>query len=86
VEPPLPQGAPRIESLVWFEHTSEGFVPWALEDGHPRHTGLAIVDADGLPDVVTGINTAWDEESRETGPSLELWLNRGPSKRVLRAE
>jgi hypothetical protein len=80
VEPPLPQGGPRIESLVWFEHTNQGFVPWALEDGHPRHTGLDIadVDADGLPDVVTGINTAWDARSRETGPSLELWLNRGP--------
>jgi hypothetical protein len=33
VEPPLPQGGPRIESLVWFEHTNQGFVPWALEDG-----------------------------------------------------
>jgi hypothetical protein len=68
-----------VDSLVWFERSDEGWIPWSIEANHPRHTGLTVVDADldGRLDVVTTINRAWDIQVRETGPSLEIFFNEG---------
>ena len=77
---PLPlNGGVRLASLAWYEREGQGFRPWLIETNHPRHTGFAIadLDADGRPDLVAGINQAWDQEVRESGPALELWLNQG---------
>jgi len=80
VELPVPQGALRVDSLVWFERRGDEWIPWSIEADHPRHTGMTVadVDADGRPDVVAAINSAWDAEPGATGPALEVWLNRGP--------
>jgi hypothetical protein len=80
VELPVARGDARVDSLVWFERSGSEWIPWAIEINHPRHTGLAIVDfdEDGRPDIVAAINRAWDETAVDEGPSLELWLNRGP--------
>jgi hypothetical protein len=79
VEVPVPKGRGRVDSLVWFERSDEGWIPWSIEANHPRHTGLTVVDADldGRLDVVTTINRAWDIQVRETGPSLEIFFNEG---------
>lgn len=80
VKLPVGQGDARVDSLVWFERRGAEWIPWAVEINHPRHTGLAIADLDddGRPDIVAAINRAWDVEEVEEGPSLEIWLNRGP--------
>jgi len=82
VQLPVPAGAPRLDSILWFERTDAGWTPWTLEAGHPRHTGLTIVDLDedGDPDVVAAINTAWDLAPEGGGPSLEAWFNEGPDR------
>jgi hypothetical protein len=79
IQLPVPRGAERIDSILWFEHTPEGFVPWPIESNHPRHTGFTVVDLDedGDPDVVAAINTAWDLKARESGSSLEVFFNEG---------
>ena len=80
VELPVGQGAARIDSVVWFEHRGEEWIPWSIEINHPRHTGCAVVDldGDGRLDVVAAINRAWDVTAVEEGPALEIWLNEGP--------
>ena len=80
LELPVPEGAMRVDSVVWFERSAEGWIPWSIEADHPRHTGVTIVDfdGDGRLDVVAGINRAWDVEEVEIGPSLEIWFNEGP--------
>jgi hypothetical protein len=80
VQLPVPQGAARVDSILWFERTPEGWIPWSIEANHPRHTGLTVVDLDedGDPDLVAAINTAWDLKARESGPSLEVFYNEGP--------
>jgi hypothetical protein len=82
VQLPVPEGAPRLDSVLWFERTEEGWTPWSLEANHPRHTGLTIldIDEDGDPDVVAPINTAWDLAPEGGGPSLEVWFNEGPTR------
>ena len=79
VELPVPTGGMRVDSVIWFERTGEGWIPWSIEADHPRHTGLAIVDfdGDGRLDVVAAINRAWDVRGVEIGPSLEIWFNEG---------
>jgi hypothetical protein len=80
VELPVAQGDARVDSVVWFERRGAGWIPWAIETNHPRHTGLAVVDLDedGRLDVVAAINRAWDVTAVEEGPSLEVWFNEGP--------
>lgn len=80
VQLPVPEGAARVDSIVWFEQTGEGWVPWPIESNHPRHTGMTVVDLDedGDPDVVGAVNTAWDLEPEEGGASLEVFYNEGP--------
>ncbi len=80
VELPVPPGAIRLDSVVWFERDGDLWIPWEIESGHPRHTGVTLVDLDedGRLDVVAAINRAWDVTAVETGPSLEAWFNRGP--------
>jgi hypothetical protein len=77
----VPGGATDVDSVVWFERTRDGWIPHSVEWGHPRHTGMTIADLnlDGRPDLVTATNFAWDVETRESGPSLEVWLNQGPA-------
>jgi hypothetical protein len=79
VELPVARGPTRVDSVVWFEHRGDEWIPWAIEINHPRHTGLTVVDLDedGRLDVVAAINRAWDVTAVEEGPSLEVWLNRG---------
>jgi hypothetical protein len=79
VELPVARGPARVDSVVWFERRGEEWIPWAIEINHPRHTGLTVVDldGDGRLDVVAAINRAWDATAVESGPSLEVWLNRG---------
>ena len=80
VELPVSQAAIRLDSLVWFERKDDLWIPWEIESGHPRHTGVTLfdVDEDGHLDIVAAINRAWDVSPVETGPSLEVWFNRGP--------
>jgi len=82
VELPVPPGAPRLDSVVWFEREGDEWIPWELESAHPRHTGVCLIDLneDGRLDVVAAINRAWDVTPAETGPSLEVWLNLGRRK------
>jgi hypothetical protein len=70
----------RVDSIVWFERTANAWIPWPVEVNHPRHTGATVVDLnrDGRLDIVAAINRAWDVTKKETGPSLEGWLNEGP--------
>jgi hypothetical protein len=79
VELPVPAGSMRLDSVIWFERSEDEWIPWEIEAGHPRHTGITItdLDEDGRPDVVAAINRAWDITPTDTGPSLEVWLNRG---------
>jgi hypothetical protein len=77
---PVPPGEMRVDSVIWFERTESGWIPWSIEADHPRHTGMTLVDldADGRLDIVAAINRAWDIEEVESGPSLEVWFNEGP--------
>lgn len=77
---PVSQAATRLDSVVWFEREDDEWIPWEIESGHPRHTGvtLADFDMDGRLDVIAAINRAWDVTAVETGPSLEVWFNKGP--------
>ena len=77
---PVPSGGMRVDSVIWFERTETGWIPWSIESNHPRHTGLTLVDldADGRLDIVAAINRAWDIKGVESGPSLEVWFNEGP--------
>jgi len=76
---PVVSDGRRIDSVIWFERDGDEWIPWAIESDHPRHTGLHLtdLDADGRLDVVVGVNRAWDVTTVETGPSLEVWFNRG---------
>jgi len=80
VELPVPPDTIRLDSVVWFERDGDEWIPWEIESGHPRHTGVTLIDLDedGRLDIVAAINRAWDVAPVETGPSLEVWLNRGP--------
>ncbi len=80
VELPVPPGALRLDSVVWFERDGDAWIPWQIESGHPRHTGVTLfdLDEDGRLDIVAAVNRAWDAAPVETGPSLEVWFNRGP--------
>jgi len=80
VELPVPPGAMRLDSVVWFERDGDAWIPWEIESGHPRHTSVTLfdLDEDGRLDVVAAVNRAWDAAPAETGPSLEVWFNRGP--------
>ncbi len=80
VELPVPPGALRLDSVVWFERDGDAWIPWEIESGHPRHTGVTLfdLDEDGRLDIVAAVNRAWDAAPTETGPSLEVWFNRGP--------
>jgi hypothetical protein len=80
VELPVPPGAMRLDSVVWFERDGDAWIPWQIESGHPRHTSVTLfdLDEDGRLDVVAAVNRAWDAAPAETGPSLEVWFNRGP--------
>ncbi len=73
-------GGMRLDSVIWLERDGDAWVPWEIESDHPRHTGLALIDLDedGRLDVVAAVNRAWDETAVQTGPSLEIWFNRGP--------
>jgi hypothetical protein len=80
VELPVPADTIRLDSVVWFERDGDAWIPWEIESGHPRHTGVTLfdLDEDGRLDIVAAVNRAWDAAPTETGPSLEVWLNRGP--------
>ena len=80
--------SPLQPTMVWFERRDGDWIPWSVEANHPRHTGAAVVDIDrdGWLDVVVAINTAWDVESRDEGPSLEVYFNRGPRAEPLPAD
>jgi hypothetical protein len=80
VELPVPPDAIRLDSVVWFERDGERWIPWEIESGHPRHTGVTLfdLDEDGRLDIVAAVNRAWDAAPAATGPSLEVWFNRGP--------
>ena len=77
---PVSQAAMRLDSVVWFERNDDQWIPHEIESGHPRHTGVTLfdLDEDGRLDIVAAVNRAWDLEPVETGPSLEVWFNRGP--------
>ena len=80
IELPVPANAIRLDSVVWFERDGDDWNPWEIESGHPRHTGLTVIDLDddGRLDVVAAVNRAWDATPVEEGPSLEVWFNQGP--------
>jgi hypothetical protein len=71
----------RLDSIVWFERTDEEWIPWSIELNHPRHSGIAVVDfdRDGLPDILAAIASDWEVDTPEPGPSMEVFLNEGPS-------
>jgi hypothetical protein len=79
IELPVPANSIRLDSLVWFERDGDAWIPWRIESGHPRHTGVTLfdLDEDGRLDIVAAVNRAWDAASVEKGPSLEVWFNRG---------
>jgi hypothetical protein len=66
--------------VIWFERDGDGWIPWEIESGHPRHTGVTLfdLDDDGRLDIVAAVNRAWDAAPAVIGPSLEVWFNRGP--------
>jgi hypothetical protein len=74
----------RVDSVIWFERTDEEWIPRSIEVNHPRHTGMTLADLnhDGRIDIIAAINRAWDAQKIEVGPSLEIWINRGPAQRV----
>jgi hypothetical protein len=80
IELPVPPEAIRLDSVVWFERDGDAWIPWEIESGHPRHTGVTLfdLDRDGRLDIVAAVNRAWDAAPTQTGPSLEVWFNRGP--------
>jgi hypothetical protein len=80
VELPVPENATRLDSVVWFERDGDDWIPREIESGHPRHTGLTLfdLDEDGRLDIIVAVNRAWDAAPIDTGPSLEVWFNRGP--------
>jgi hypothetical protein len=80
VELPVPPDAIRLDSVVWFERDGDAWIPWEIESGHSRHTSVTLfdLDEDGRLDIVAAVNRAWDAAPVETGPSLEVWFNRGP--------
>jgi len=80
VELPVPPDAMRLDSVIWFERDGDDWIPWEIESGHPRHTGVTLfdLDDDGRLDVVAAVNRAWDAAPAVIGPSLEVWFNRGP--------
>jgi hypothetical protein len=77
---PVPKGAMHVDSIIWFEHSGDAWIPRSVEINHPRHTGMTLADFDhnGFPDIIAAINLAWDAKPAESGPSLEIWFNRGP--------
>jgi hypothetical protein len=79
VELPVPSNTIRLDSVVWFERDGDDWIPWKIESGHPRHTGVTLfdLDEDGRLDIVAAVNRAWDADPVENGPSLEAWFNRG---------
>ena len=79
VELPVPKNAIRLDTVVWFERDGDQWIPWEIESGHPRHTGVTLmdVDQDGRLDIVAAVNQAWDITPVTVGPSLEVWFNRG---------
>jgi len=79
VELPVPKNAIRLDTVVWFERDGDQWIPWEIESGHPRHTGVTLmdVDQDGRLDIVAAVNRAWDITPVTVGPSLEVWFNRG---------
>ncbi len=84
VQLPLPKGGMRVDSLIWFERRADAWIPWSVGIDLPRHTGMTVVDlnGDGRLDVVAGINTAWDVNARQEGPSLAMWFNEGPREPI----
>ena len=79
VELPVPKNAMRLDTVVWFERDGDQWIPWEIESGHPRHTGVTLLDLDedGRLDIVAAVNQAWDITPVTVGPSLEVWFNRG---------
>jgi len=78
VPQPVPNGYPRVDSIIWFEHSGNAWIPWSVEVGHPRHTGATVLDfdRDGRPDLIAPVNNAWEIKDREGGAALEVWFNR----------
>jgi hypothetical protein len=70
----------RLDSIVWFERTDGGWIPWSIELNHPLHTGMTVVDfdQDGLLDIVAPIASDWEVETLEPAPSIEIFFNEGP--------
>jgi hypothetical protein len=70
----------RLDSIVWFERTEGGWIPWSIELNHPLHTGMTVVDfnRDGLLDIVAPIASDWEVETLEASPSIEIFFNEGP--------
>jgi len=73
---PVPKASMRVDSILWFEHSEDTWIPRLVEANHPRHTGMTLADFDhnGIPDIVAAINLAWDAKPSEDGPSIEIWF------------
>jgi hypothetical protein len=82
VQLPVPDAAIPVASVVWYERSGDAWTPWSIEANHPRHTGCTLLDldGDGRLDIVAAINTAWDVQAVEGGPSLEAWFNDGAER------
>ncbi len=76
---PISKNQIRVDSVIWFEHTDEEWIPWLIESNHPRHTGLTVIDMDedGRPDIVGPINNAWERRDHKGDPAMEVWFNLG---------